>query len=153
MNLYSAEHTSEVGESQNQVSVIDKACLNDFWGIWERGKMEAFSNHIRNTFMKHKEKYSWQCRRTERGCGGMCPPPDTEHSNWITTGLDHFNRCTGISFIIALHSSCCWMATDGEGMDISAVSIHIIPILPKMSICMIKIYIYNMMHFQSAIMW
>lgn len=71
--------------------------------------------HIRNSFMK--EKRSWQCRRRERqkerGRGRVCRLPDISHSNWITMGLNHLNRHTGISFIIALHYSCHWMATDG----------------------------------------
>lgn len=64
--------TAERGESQNWVSITGKACLNDFYGIWELGKrwrccLKTTCDllHIRN-FMKHQERYGWQCRRRER---------------------------------------------------------------------------------------
>lgn len=47
------------GESQNQVSVIDKTCLNNFWGIWEREKMEVFSNQMWFT------SFSWNIRKIQ----------------------------------------------------------------------------------------
>lgn len=46
MNHCPGDRAAEVGESQNQVSVIGKACPNYLFGILAGEKMEAFLNHM-----------------------------------------------------------------------------------------------------------
>lgn len=103
--------------------------------------------------MKQKEKYSLQCRIMEKGCGKMCHPPDTEHSNWITMGLNHFNRCTVQGFpssLLYIYHVAEWLQMVKEWVSIHMI-VFLLKMSKKMTLCVVKENLHNMIHFQSVV--